>query len=91
MLVGLGVGIDADHLGRLTREHVGAVPLAAREVGHGGPPDPRGDPLVDGEVAAKPVVLLGHVGERALAGERERRHALGLVLLQMGLFHGAGP
>ncbi len=34
-----------------------------------------GDPLVDDQVAPVPVVLLGHVGQRALAGQRQRRHA----------------
>ena len=91
MLVGLGVRVDPDHLGRAPGEHRRAVSLAAGEVGDPRPGDPRGDPLVDGQVAPEPVVLGGHVGQRALAGERQRRHALGLVLLQMGLFHGAGP
>ena len=75
VLVRLGVGVDADDLGGGPREHVGAVALAAGEVGDPQPADPRGDPLVDGEVAPKPVVLLGDVGQRALAGQRERRHA----------------
>ena len=46
------------------------------------PADARGDPLVDDEVAAEPVVLLRHVGQRALAGQLERRHARGLVALE---------
>ena len=41
----------------------------------------RGDPFVDRQMAAEPVVLLGHVGQRALPGQRQRRHALGLVAL----------
>ena len=41
----------------------------------------RGDPFVDDEVAAEPVVLLGHVGQRALAGQRQRRHARRLIAL----------
>ena len=44
------------------------------------PPATRsGDPLVDGEVTAVPVVLGRHVGQRPLAGELERRHARRLV------------
>ena len=42
-----------------------------------------GDPLVDREVAAVPVVLLRHVGEGALAGQLERRHARRLVSLDV--------
>ena len=41
------------------------------------------DPLVDDEVALEPVVLLGHVGQRALAVERERRDAGRLVALDV--------
>ena len=47
------------------------------------PAHPRGDPLVDGEVAPVPVVLLGHVGQRPLAGQRQRRHPVGLVALDV--------
>ena len=36
-------------------------------------PGSAGDPLVDGEVAAVPVVLRRHVGQRALAGEGAAR------------------
>ena len=76
MLVGLGVGVDADDRRRaLAREHVGAVALAAGHVDDAQAADARGDPLVDDEVAAEPVVLLGHVGQRALAGQLERRDA----------------
>ncbi len=42
-----------------------------------------GDPLVDRQVAPEPVVLLGHVGQRALAGQRQRGHAVGLVALHV--------
>ena len=45
----------------------------------------RRDPLVDDQVAPEPVVLLRHVGQRALAGERERRHAVRLVALDVEL------
>ena len=45
------------------------------------PAQPLGDPLVDREVAAEPVVLGRDVRQRALAGELERRHALRLALL----------
>ncbi len=89
--MGVGVGIDADHLRGAAGEHVGAVALAAGEIGDRRAADPLRDPLVDGEVAAKPVVLLRHIGQRALTGERQRRHAVGLILLQVDLFHGAGP
>ncbi len=81
VLEGLGVGVHADHLGRALRgEHVGAVALAAGEVDDAHARAALGDPLVDGEVAPVPVVLLGNVGQRALAGQLERRDALGLVL-----------
>ncbi len=81
VLVGLGVGVDADHGCGRAGEHVRAVALAAGHVDHAQAAHTRGDPLVDGEMAAEPVVLLGNVGQRALARERERRHALGLVAL----------
>ena len=45
------------------------------------------DPLVHGEVAPEPVVLRRHVGKRPLAGQLERRHALGLGSLDR-LLHG---
>ena len=69
-------------------EHVGAVALAAGEVDDALALDPLGDPLVDGEVAAEPVVLLGDVGQGPLPGQLERRHALGLVRLHVALIHG---
>ena len=83
MLVGLGVGVDPDHLGGPVGEDIGAVALAAGEVGDAHPVDPRRDPLVDGQVAAEPVVLLGHVGQRPLTGQLERRDALRLVRLDV--------
>ena len=46
-----------------------------------------GDPLVHRQVAPEPVVLGGHVGQRALARQLERRHALGLRSLDRVL-HG---
>ena len=47
------------------------------------PPTRSRDPLVDDEVALVPVVLLRHVGQRALAGERQRRDARRLVALEV--------
>src|SRR6202020_527125 len=42
------------------------------------------------EMTAKPVVLLGYVGKRALTGQLERRHAVGLIELHVrGRRHGA--
>ncbi len=81
VLVRLGVRVDADDARRRAREHVRAVALAAGHVDHAQAGELRRDPLVDDEVAAKPVVLLGHVRQRALAGQRQRRHAVGLVAL----------
>ena len=60
-------------------QDVGAVALAAGHVDHVEPAAALGDPLVDREVAAVPVVLLGQVGQGPLARQRERRHALGLI------------
>ena len=86
MLVRLRVGVDADDLGGPgARQHVGAVALAARHVDDAQPAHLCGDPLVDDEVAGEPVVLLGHVGQRALAGQRQRRDAGRLVALQVRL------
>ena len=84
VLEGLGVGLDADHARGGAREDVRAVALAARHVDHALAPHALGDPLVDDEMAPVPVVLLGDVGERPLAGQGERRHALGLVALHVG-------
>ena len=67
----------------LSRELGGAVALAARHVHHVEPCDALRDPAVDGEVALEPVVLLGDVRQRPLAGERQRRDALRLVLLRV--------
>ena len=83
MLVRLRVRVDAGDARRAARQHGGAVALAAGHVDDVEPRDALGDPLVDGEVALEPVVLLGTSGQRALAGERERRNALGLVLLRV--------
>ena len=88
MLVGLRVGVDADDVGGRSGEHLRAVALAAGQVDDRSPATALGDPLVDGEVAPVPVVLLGHVGKRPLAGQLERRHALGLVLLYVGAHGG---
>ncbi len=81
VLVRLGVRVDADDARRHAREHVRAVALAAGHVDHALAGELRRDPFVDDEVAAKPVVLLGHVRQRALAGQRERRDAVRLVAL----------
>ena len=89
VLVGLRVGIDPDDLGGAPGEHVGAVALATGEVGDRGSANALRDPLVDDQVAAIPVVLLGDVGQGALARERQRRDAGGLVSLQVDAFHGA--
>ena len=85
VLVGVGVGVNADDaLGR-AREHVRPVALAAGQVDDVQAADARGDPLVDDQMAAEPVVLGRDVGQRALAVERERRHARRLVPLQVEL------
>ncbi len=83
----LGVRVDPDDRARGGAEQGRAVPLAAGQVDHAPPVRPRGDPLVDREVAAEPVVLLRHVRQRALAGERERWHAVGLIALEVELRH----
>ncbi|CAA9485490.1 MAG: hypothetical protein AVDCRST_MAG13-1422 [uncultured Solirubrobacteraceae bacterium] len=82
VLVGLRIGVHADHVAGGAGQDVGAVALPAGHVDHPQPADLPGDPLVDDEVPAEPVVLLGHVGQRALAGEGERRHPVGLVALE---------
>ena len=73
-------------------EHGRAVALAAGEVDDPPAADPRGDPAVDDQVALEPVVLLRHVGERALAGQLQGRDAGRLVALEVELGHGGrGP
>ena len=62
MLVGLGVGVDADDAGGSAGKHVRAITLPAGHVDHSQTRYLRGDPFVDDEMAAKPVVLGGHVG-----------------------------
>ncbi len=84
----LRVGVDADDGARRARQHLAAVALAAGHVDDALAGRARRDPLVDDEVPAVPVVLLRHVGQRALAGERQRRHALGLVRLNVCGLHG---
>ena len=64
-----------------------AVALAAREVDDLAAVHALRDPLVDHEVALVPVVLLGHVGQRALAGQVQRRDAGRLVALDVELGH----
>ncbi len=84
VLVGLGVGVDADHSRRSALRHqVRPVPLAAGHVDDPPAGHLPGDPLVDDQMAPVPVVLLRHVGQRPLAGQRQRRHAIGLVFLQV--------
>src|SRR5262245_52541495 len=57
MLVRLGVRVHADHLGGSPGEQVRAVALAARQVRYPEAGAAFGNPLVDGDVAAIPVVL----------------------------------
>ena len=83
MLVGLGVGVDADDRGGRPRQHLRPVALAAGHVDHAQSRHPRADPLVHRQVALEPVVLDRDVRERALPGELERRHARRLVLLNV--------
>ena len=68
VLVGLGIRIDTEDAQSRAREQVGAVALAARHVDHTLAGDPRADPLIDRLMAAKPIVLLRHVRQRAFAG-----------------------
>ena len=67
------------------REHVRAIALAAGHVDHAQSGHARGDPLIHGQMAAKPVVLLGHVRQRALARQLQRRDAVRLIALQRRL------
>src|SRR5579875_670220 len=62
---------------------------AAGHVTDAGAEHPGADPLVDREVATEPVVLGGHVRQRALAGEGEWRHAGRLILLDVEVAHHA--
>ena len=87
VLVGLRVGVHAGHVAGAPGEHVHPVALSAGHVDDVAARAALGDPLVHRQVAAEPVVLGGHVGERALAGQLERRHALGLGSLDRVL-HG---
>ncbi len=63
------------------REHVRAVALATGHVDDAQPRHAGGDPLIHGQVTAKPIVLGGHVRERALARQLQRGDAVGLVAL----------
>ena len=85
VLEGLGVRVDPGHLGCPAGEQVRAVALAGGEIDDAHAGAALGDPLIDGDVAAVPVVLLGDVGERALARQLEGRDSLRLVGLQIGL------
>ena len=85
VVVGLGVGIHADHLRRPAGQYGRPVSLPAGHVDHPHPGDPVGDPFVDGEMAPVPVVLGRDVGQGALSGEGQRRDARRLVALEVGL------
>ena len=87
VLEGLGVGVDADDALRGPRQDSGAVALPAGEVDDLAPVRALGDPLVDDEVALVPVVLLRHVGERALTGQVQGRNAGRLVALDEEVGH----
>jgi hypothetical protein len=84
VLVRLRIRVDADHACGGAREHVGAVALATGHVDHAQATHAPRDPLIDHEVAPEPVVLLWDVRQRALAGERQRWHAVWLVCLDIG-------
>ena len=86
VLVRLGVGVDADDArGACARARPSRSPRRRPCRSRAGRRHVRGDPLVDDEMAAVPVVLLRHVRQRALAGQRQRRHAVGLVALQIAV------
>jgi hypothetical protein len=84
----LGIGVDADDRGRRASELGAAVALAAREVDDPAAADALGDPAVHDQVALEPVVLLGDVRERALAGQVQRRDAGRLVALDVEVHRG---
>ena len=90
VLVRLRVGVHPDDARGRRGEQVGAVALAAGHVDDPLAGGSRRDPLVDSQVAPEPVVLLGHVGQRPLAGQRQRRHPGGLVELDVFALHGDG-
>jgi hypothetical protein len=90
VLEGLRVGVHPGHGAGAAGQHLAAVALAARHVHDVEAGASLRHPLVDGLVAAKPVVLGRDVGQRALAGERQRRHARRLVSLQMLCWLGQG-
>ena len=78
-------------MGGARGEHAAAVALAAGHVDDVAAGAAGGDPLVDRQVPAVPVVLLGDVGQRALAGQGERRHAVGLVVAACTPASGSRP
>ena len=83
MLVGLGVGVHANHARRRCgRARRSRSPHRRPCRSRAGRPAARGDPLVDDQMAAIPVVLLRHVGQRALAGQRQRGHPVRLIALE---------
>jgi hypothetical protein len=87
----LGVGLDAHDRRRGAGQDRRSVALAGGEVDDAPAVGARRDPLVDDEVPPEPVVLLGDVGQRPLARERERRHARRLVALDVEIGHRRRP
>jgi hypothetical protein len=83
VLVRLGVGVDADDRRCAVGQQVRAIALATGHVDDAQAAHLAADPLVHDEVPLEPVVLLGNVGQRALAGELQRRHAGRLIALDV--------
>ena len=89
VLVCLRIGVESDDLRGGPGEDLRAVALATGHIEHPPAPDSLGDPLVDRQVAAKPVVLGRDVGQRALTRELERGDPRRLILLNVGVhWHG---
>ncbi len=84
VLVGLRIGVNADHARSGSGERGRAVALSAGEVGNIKARHAVGDPLVHRKVAPVPVILLWEVRQGALAGQLERRHMVGLISLYEG-------
>jgi hypothetical protein len=83
VLVRLGVRVDARDARGALREHRRAVALAAGHVDDVEALHALGDPLVDRQMAAVPVVLLGHVRKGPLPGQAERGDAVRLIALRV--------
>src|SRR5277367_5669872 len=81
VLVRLRVGVHPDHARCARGEHVRAVALTTRHIDHTLAGNARRDPFIHRLVAAKPVVLLRHIRQRALPRQRQWRNAVGLVTL----------